>query len=172
MTHQLTLPLNGDVRPKPLLRTDQQERDFQSVLANLRDETQRLLNAAISLSGIQYAALSKVPTPLLKSARESVFGQSQVAKPASSRHGSTEKPYKAWSLRRKYGERCKRLITRVRKSSTFWYAEELQDRVLESPEYYGVCPLPAEKACTCKPEQRISWMRQAEAIARENSYRA
>ncbi|NEP19285.1 MAG: hypothetical protein F6J97_20715 [Leptolyngbya sp. SIO4C1] len=170
-SRQLALPLNGDIRPQPLLRTPAQEQAFQTVLTNLRAETRQLLDAAVSLSGIPYASLTDVPTELLKAARESVFGASPCRLPAVSTESRPAKPYRAWSKHRKYGERCRRLMARVRKSTTFWYAEDLQEQVLQNPEYFGVCPLPSETACVYNPEQHLREQSKAAAIARENHYR-
>ncbi|MBT9316307.1 hypothetical protein [Leptothoe spongobia] len=74
---QLALALDGDVKPRPVTQSLTQRQAFESLLAELREEANLILKAAIALTGTQYESLTKVPTPLLKQAREAVFGESQ-----------------------------------------------------------------------------------------------
>ena len=163
---QLTLSLDGDVQPRPLLRTTAQETSFQNLLNTLRAETQQILEVAISLSGESFTSLVDVPTPLLK-----VFGKPSVDSLPTAISGKT-RAYRSWSLKAKYGLRCKRLMARVRKRTTLWFFEELQAQVLNNPEYFGVCPLPSETICHCDPEQRLRWQQADAAKRHEQQLRA
>ena len=167
---QLSLSLDGDIAPQIPGRTPEQEVAFQQVLADIRAETQQLLKAAISISGEPFSTLTAVPTTLLRQARERVLGPTIKAQPRPTEEVGAEtsaKPYRSWSLRRKYGNRCVRMMERIRKRSTLWFCEELQAHVLTNPEYFGVCPLPSEGGCTCQPEQRLMWARSEAAKQRE-----
>lgn len=80
------------------------------------------------------------------------------------------KPYAPWSLERKWAERARRLMTRTRKQFSLidFYCEALQAKVLENPQYFGVCPLPGEFQCNVFPAIAIE---QQAAISKEVALR-
>ena len=169
---QLTLNLDGDVQPRPLLRTPAQEASFQNLLAILRAETQQILDAAITLSGQSFSSLVEVPTPLLASAREMVFGKTSTTSPSIVLTPRKTREYRPWALKAKYGLRCRRLMERVRKRTSLWFFEELQTQVLTNPEYFGVCPLPSETVCHCNPGKRLRWLQTEAEKQHEQELRA
>jgi len=73
------------------------------------------------------------------------LGRSCKAKPP--------KPYTPWPLERKWAERARRLMARTRKQFSLveFYCEALQAKVLENPQYFGICPLPSEFQCAVFP---------------------
>ena len=173
---QQVLPLDGDISPKPLGKTPEQISAFEPVLRAIRTETSRILSAANEISDHPYESLKQVPIELLAQARLRALG-----KPAKSLQG-TKKPhdvtsevkaslqtYKPWSEERKFGNRGRKLNERVRGKYSIpdLFCTALQSAVLQNPEYYGICPLASEKLCIVKPDQRLRWLRAAEAKALE-----
>lgn len=178
-SQQISLPLDGDVRPKPAGKTDEQLSSFNTVLARIRAETAQLLDAAIALSNHPYEDLAQVPTELIKQSRLLVFehenNAARQATPTETRPSKTtsnsqqSRLYKPWTEERKLRNRGRKLNERIGKKYSIpaLLHPELQAAALNNPEYYGVCPLPSETMCVVKPDQRLNWIRADEAKALE-----
>jgi hypothetical protein len=73
------------------------------------------------------------------------------------------------SLLTKQRTRLTRLRTRILRQAPLFFFEQLQEKLAENPEYYGVCII--EGICRINPRQRLGWLAQQKAIARENELR-
>ena len=123
-------------------------------------------------TGIYYPRIADAPTSAFIAARKVLspgfFEQPSV--PAQLRHSAPEKPYRQQSLLTKQRTRLTRLRSRILRSTPLFFFEQYQAKLTENPEYYGVCII--EGICNINPGQRLGWIAQAQAIARENELRA
>lgn len=181
---QTSLPLDGDVAPKPIGKTAEQQAVLEAVLQAYRVESAAILQAAIAISGQPYKKLTEVPTPLLGEARAQALGDSSPPAddkpaeaapiPAQPSSKQLQQVYKPWTEDRKLRERGRRLNERINKRFSLpdLLHPALQEAVLKNPEYFGVCPLPSEETCPVNPDQRLRWLRAEEAKAYEAQLRA
>lgn len=65
-----------------------------------------------------------------------------------------------------------RLRTRILRKTPLFFFEQIQEKLVENPEYYGICILESEEICNINPGQRLGWIAQEQAIIRENELRA
>ena len=82
-----------------------------------------------------------------------------------------KKPIQQWSIERKQAVRLKKLISRIQAKYTIpvLYQEALQDTLVKTPWYYGVCQIDGDH-CFCPDYGWI--LKQQKAIAWENECRA
>ncbi|NJM99735.1 MAG: hypothetical protein HC800_23660 [Phormidesmis sp. RL_2_1] len=61
---------------------------------------------------------------------------------------------------------------RILQKTPLFFFEEYQAKLVENPEYYGVCVVVQEGICNVNPGQRLGWLARDRAIQRENEMRA
>ena len=136
-------------------------------------EDNNTFRAAIRYAtGTYYACLADAPTCAFIAARKvltpSFYEQQQ--QPIRRQSNQSQKPYRQRSELTKQRLRLTRLRTRILRKTPLLFCEEYQEKVAENPEYYGVCIL--DDICRINPGQRLGWLAQEKAIARENALRA
>lgn len=136
-------------------------------------EDNKTFQAAIRYStDVYYQRIADAPTSAFIAARRVLspgFFEQAVFKeqlPIAS-----EKPYRQRSPLTKQRTRLTRLRTRVLSNTPLFFFDELQQKVAENPEYYGVCIISSEGVCSINPGQRLGWIAQQKATARENKFR-
>ena len=136
-------------------------------------EDNNIFQAAIRYAtGIYYPHIADAPTSAFIAARKVLspgfFDQplAQTRSPAS----APEPPYRQQPLLTKQRTRLTRLRTRILRKTPLFFFEQIQAKLAENPEYYGVCII--DDICQINPGQRLGWLAQEKAIARENELRA
>ena len=138
-------------------------------------ENNRTFQVAIRYAtGLYFPRIADAPTPAFIAARKVLSPGFLEKPPALTRLQSTEpqKPYKQRSLLTKQRTRATRLKMRILRKTPLFFFEQYQQAIVENPEYYGVCVLESEGVCCINPGQRLGWLAQEKAIARENELRA
>lgn len=123
-------------------------------------------------TGIFYPRIADAPTSAFIAARKILtpsFFEEQLS-PAQLRQSEPQKPYKQKPLLTRQRTRLTRLKTRILRKTPLFFFEQYQQKITENPEYYGVCII--DELCTINPGQRLGWIAQEQAIARENELRA
>ena len=124
-------------------------------------------------TGIYYPRIADAPTSAFIAARKVLSPGFFERQPIPLKPPSTpEKPYRQRSLLTKQRTRLTRLRTRILSKTPLFFFEQYQAKLVENPEYYGVCIVTHEGACNINPGQRLGWIAQEKAIARENELRA
>lgn len=122
-------------------------------------------------TGIYYLRIADAPTTAFIAARKVLspgfLEQRSVPAPQP---GAPEKPYRQQSLTTKQRTRLTRLRTRILRQAPLFFFEQYQAKLVENPEYYGVCII--DSVCNINPGQRLGWIAQEKAIQRENELRA
>ena len=122
-------------------------------------------------TGTYYSRIADAPTSAFIAARQVLSPGFFERQPIPIKQPSTpEKPYRQRSLLTKQRTRLTRLRTRILSKTPLFFFEQYQAKLVENPEYYGVCII--EGICNINPGQRLGWIAQAQAIARENELRA
>lgn len=134
-------------------------------------EDNKTFQAAIRYAtDIYYPRIADAPTSAFIAARSILspgfFERAIVQKQPPS---IPEKPYRQRSQLTKQRTRLARLRTRILRKTPLFFFEELQQKIAENPEYYGVCII--EGVCRMNPGQRLGWIAQQKAIERENRLR-
>ncbi|CAN5656344.1 hypothetical protein BH23CYA1_BH23CYA1_16710 [soil metagenome] len=123
-------------------------------------------------TGLYYPRIADAPTSAFIAARKVLspgfFKQRPV--PAQ-RPSAPEQPYRQRPLLTKQRTRLTRLRTRILRQAPLFFFEQYQEKLVENPEYYGVCIVAHEGACNINSGQRLGWIAQEKAIARENELR-
>lgn len=123
----------------------------------------------------RYRRLAEAPISALKATREFLTPSFYAAAPdpmaAPLLPLNQVKLYKTKSQVTKQRSRCTKTINKLKKGLPMFWIEETQSKLLTNPEYYGICILPSERVCSINPGQRLGWIDQANAIARENELR-
>lgn len=123
-------------------------------------------------TGIYYPRIADAPTSAFIAARQVLLPGFFERQPLPIQQlSSPEKPYRQQSLLTKQRTRLTRLRTRILYKTPLFFFEEYQQKLIENPEYYGVCILAQEGACNINPGQRLGWIAQQKAIERENELR-
>ena len=124
-------------------------------------------------TGIYYPRIADAPTSAFIAARQVLSPGFFERQPIPIKPPSTpEKPYRQRSLLTKQRTRLTRLRTRILSKTPLFFFEQYQAKLVENPEYYGVCIVAHEGTCHINPGQRLGWIAQEKAIARENELRA
>jgi len=123
-------------------------------------------------TGIYYPRIADAPTSAFIAARKVLSPGFYEPQPVSEHLCSStpQKPYRQQSLLTKQRTRLTRLRTRLLIKTPLFFFEAYQEKLSENPEYYGVCVI--EGLCHINPGQRLGWIAQERAIARENELRA
>jgi hypothetical protein len=122
-------------------------------------------------TGIYYPHVADAPTSAFIAARKVLSPGFFERQPIPiNQPRAPEKPYRQRSLLTKQRTRLSRLRTRILRQAPLFFFEQYQEKLALNPEYYGVCII--EGLCHINPGQRLGWIAQAQAIARENGLRA
>ena len=136
-------------------------------------EDNRTFRAAIRYAtGIHYPKIADAPTSAFIAARQilSPGFYSQPPAPLPQPSSESQKPYRQRSTLTKQRTRLRRAKTRILQKTPLFFFDEYQQKIAENPEYYGVCVI--DDVCCINPGQRLGWIAQEQAIARENELRA
>ena len=123
-------------------------------------------------TGIYYPRIADAPTSAFIAARKILSPEFYQQQPVSEHLRSSEpqKPYRQRSLLTKQRTRLTRLRARILRQAPLFFFEQYQAKLVENPEYYGICVL--DDICNINPGQRLGWIAQGKAIQRENELRA
>ena len=139
-------------------------------------EDNRTFQAAIRYAtDIHYPRIADAPTSAFIAARQILSPGFYTQPPAPSPQPSSEpqKPYRQRSLLTKQRTRLTRAKTRILRKTPLFFFDEYQKKIAGNPEYYGVCVIDnPDNICHINPAQRLGWLHQEQAIARENELRA
>lgn len=154
---QLELPLALELPPKQeywrQYRTEEQEEQFQTFLAECRQETVEMLALAnllipVSNNRQKFVSLTELTTPELAQV-SSVYFAATREQPISRVHQPTGvskpvRPYRPWSDERKFRARIARLNARLEKDFSIpeMRRAKLLDLCAENPQRFGLCLLP------------------------------
>jgi hypothetical protein len=120
--------------------------------------------------GLHYPCLADAPTSAFIVARKLLSpGFHKQRSALAQRSSASEKPYRKRSQFTKQRTRLTRVRTRILRQALLFFFEQFQEKLAENPEYYGVCII--EGICRINPGQRLGWLAQQRAIARENKFR-
>lgn len=123
-------------------------------------------------TGVYYPRIAAAPTSAFIAARQILspgfFKQRPVPAP---QYTTPEKLYRQQSQLTKQRTRLTRLRTRILRKTPLFFYEEYQQKLVENPEYYGVCIIVQAGTCNINPGQRLGWIAQQKAIERENELR-
>ena len=123
-------------------------------------------------TGVYYPRIADAPTAAFVAARKVLspgFFERPLV-PQRQRPTVPEKPYRRRSLLTRQRTRLTRLKSRLLKQLPLFFFEVYQQKIVENPEYYGVCVI--DDVCCINPGQRLGWQAQERAIKRENQLRA
>lgn len=143
------------------------------LLAKMRQGSEIFLLAVNYVNDTQYRRLTDAPTEALKVARAFITPvRSEVTESvAVSVPTQLYKPYRRTSEISRCRRRITLMLNRVRKQEPLFFFERVQSKLINNPEYYGVCVLSSDGICSINPGQRLGWQRTDRAIARENELR-
>ena len=133
-------------------------------------EDNNIFQAAIRYAtGIYYPRIAGAPTSVFIAARKILSPGFFEQPPAQTRSPASapEPPYRQQPLLTKQRTR---LRTRILRKTPLFFFEQTQAKLAENPEYYGICII--DDVCQINPGQRLGWLAQEKAIARENELRA
>ena len=135
-------------------------------------ENNTTFQAAIRYAtGIYYPRIADAPTSAFIAARKVLSpGFPERRSVPAPQPSAPEKPYRQRSLLTKQRTRLTRLRTRILRQAPLFFFEQYQAKLIENPEYYGICVL--DDICNINPGQRLGWIAQGKAIQRENELRA
>jgi hypothetical protein len=155
-------------------KTPEQEAAFQALLAECQREAAELEAIGHQLYPDEFVGMRKCPIDQYKAVC-AVWHKSngrQLVETIDRVPPLKKKkpPIRQWSLVAKQRSRLVKLHQRLHRQYSFpeMFHQALQEKVLQNPDYYGVCPLPSEGQCAYYPPN----LRQIAAIKLENECRA
>lgn len=144
-----------------------------ALLESIRRESLTFLIAVNYVNDSMYSSLRDVPTAAMKITRDFLSPRTEPEQQADDARplSKSVKLLKPVAEVTKQRRRTTLMLKRIVKKEPLFFFARVQSKLIENPEYYGVCILPTEKSCAVNPGQRLGWIARQGAIERENALR-
>lgn len=141
---QLSLGIKTQPKAK---KTRERSPEFLDFLAELRREKEQATAIAREMFGDDVGDLARLPNdkfiPVLQEFHRRAGTKIRPLRDTAQTPMKVT-PYRPWSIERKQRNRVQKLKTRILKKYSFpgLWIEAMQGKLLDMPQYFGVCPLP------------------------------